>query len=155
MLRYIFALLIVLLLPTSLADPLDSSRDANLAPLTSFCPFVAIDSDNTALTQMKEAVEKALLDRAVLYGVPLHSSCQATDNYLALIVTALNTSAASNGFMMMLDVVVDDGSSTYQLPTVWENATIVAGPIDQLPDRLEQSAKDIFDSFALAWKKQQ
>lgn len=154
MLRYAAAFAVVLLLSISLADDIDPSRDANLAHLKNFCPYVDINSDNDALTQMKATLEQDLLNGATQYSVPLHSSCQATDNYLSLIVTAVNESNANNGYMVTLGVEVDNGSSAYNLPTVWEDTFIVTGPKDQLPHYLERDTKKLFDHFAVAWKKE-
>lgn len=154
MLRYAAAFAAVLLASMALADGIDPSRDANLALLKNFCTFVSINSDNHALTQMKPTLVQDLLDRATLYSVPLHSSCQGADNFLSLFVTAVNVSTTNNGFLVRLGVEVDNGSSVYKLPTVWEDMIIVTGPKAQLPDYLERDTKKLFDQFALAWKKQ-
>lgn len=155
MVRFFAVLSVVWLLSVSLAeDPTFPSRDANLRLVKSLCLYVDVGSYNDALTRQKAKLRQELLDRAVLYGVPLHSSCQDSDTVVSLIVTDANTSSVNDGLMMKLGVEVNDGSSAYKLPTVWDNDVMVLGPKSRLPDRLVQDSKDLFDSFALAWKKQ-
>lgn len=154
MVRFLAALTVMVLVSASLADPTFPTRDINLGLVKRLCLYVEIGSANDALTQRKTKLEQDLLDRALLYGIPLHSPCQGSDSIVSLIITDADIPSINDGLMLKLGVEVNDGASPYRLATVWDNDMMVLAPKSRLPNRLEEDTKDLFDSFALAWKKQ-
>ena len=148
-LRYAAALVVIALLSLALADSVDPRRAGNLAGLNSFCTIITIHSKSDAIVQAKGALKQSLLDRATLYDFPLHATCQQSDDVVAVFVTTV-----SAGFALTLNVLINDGSSAYALPTVWEEFGIATSSVDRLPGLLEQEVKSYFDDLVLDWKKQ-
>lgn len=162
MYRYFVALVVGLLLPAAFADSLDPSRDANLALFGTTCVLVSVQSQDSSITATEHDIVTAVMNKALLYSVPVKDACTSDDfaNMPSLFVTF---TALPSAFDYAIQVVLPfagwgptggGGPRRYSDVTVWEESGITTHLSGTTPQDIKDRAGKLFDDFALAWKKQ-